>query len=160
MVKRALTDPHTQSVTAVIYGAQSKLNSKPTELHGNASIDFTELRTCDCRQLHRTGKHQTCAQEELPAVCQGSISEDGGCAVPCRTAEQSGSAFPVLQCVRRSESWCNLTVAGFPVNFRPDQIFTNFLATAWWWHSGPYSFRFDMDHLYLIHTYMHILCYR
>lgn len=86
MVKCALTDPHMQSVTAVIYDAQSKLNSKPTELHGNVPIDFPELCTCDCRQLHRTGKHQTCSQEEVPAGVPAFDGEDGGRAVLHRQA--------------------------------------------------------------------------
>lgn len=95
MVKGALTDPHVQSVTAVIYGAQSKLNSKPTELHGNASIDFTELRMCDCRQLHCTGKHQTCTREELAAGVPGL---DGGARRLCRAMPYCRAARLCLPC--------------------------------------------------------------
>lgn len=95
MVKRALTDPHVQSVTAVIYGAQSKLNSKPTELHGNASIDFTELCMCDRRQLHCTGKHQTCTREELAAGVPGL---DVGARRLCRAVLPSSQALPSLCC--------------------------------------------------------------
>lgn len=122
MVKHALTDPHTQSVTAVIYGAHSKLNSKPTELHGNASIDFTELCTCDCRQLHHTGKHQTGAQEELAAGVPGlDLREWRLCSAMPHWQAVRLCLLCAAACLQIQESLCNLTVAIFSVNFRTDQ---------------------------------------
>lgn len=91
-------------------------------------------------------------------VCQGLISEHEGCAV--HTAEQPGSAFSVLQCLCGSKSPCAICLTIFYANFRTDQVFTNFPPSAWWWHLGTYSYRFDIDHLYLIHAWIYFLCYR
>lgn len=81
-VERALRDPH-HTVTAVIYDARSKRNSKPTEPHGNASIDFTELCLCGCRQLHHAGEHQSwLGRSWLLRARAGSQSRQAVCAVP------------------------------------------------------------------------------
>jgi len=93
MVKRALTDPHTQSVIAVMVHEANSMQNLPSSMEMLPLILLSYARvTAD----HCAGKRQTCALEELAAGVPGlDVSTE---AVPCHATLLSSQALPSLSC--------------------------------------------------------------